>query len=288
MEPPPFSFVARRPDPPLRGHVDLLWHAQGQIGYTRDHIVPTGHVVLLVNLGAPIRTVDAKGDDTTQRRAWVCGLQTRAMLNEPLHGTHVLGVSFRPHGAHAVLGVPLAEIADRVVALDDLWGAAARQLRERIGDRTLIEARLRTAEAWLTERLAGYEAEPARARVFERAMNGLCGVPPRSIRELCAEVGVSHKHFIDRCRRFVGVPPQQVIRIRRLLRTLEAIDPQRPVDWATLAASGGYCDQSHLVREFGRLATMTPRQYLQRRRAVFGPELQAGQDPCFVPIVEPR
>lgn len=287
MEQPPFSFVAHRPKPPLSAHVDLLWHAQGQIGYTRDHIVPTGHVVLLVNLGEPIRTVDTKGDDTTQRQAWVCGLQTSAMLNEPLRATHVLGVSFRPHGAHAVLGLPLVEIADRVVALEDLWGRAAQELRERIGEQTEIEARLRTAEAWLTRRLAE-EQEPARSRIFERALAGLCGVPPRSIRELCAEVGVSHKHFIDRCRRFVGVPPQQVLRIRRLLRTLDAIDPQRPVNWASLASSQGYCDQSHLVREFGRLAAMTPRQYLQRRTAVYGPELQAGQDPCFVPILEPR
>lgn len=280
---PPFSFVVRRPSPPLRDHVDLLWHARGRIAHTRDHILPTGFAVLLVNLGAPIRTVDARGEHAIGRDAWVCGVQTSAMLNEPLAETQVLGVGFRPNGAHAVLGIPLAELTDRVVALEDLWGAAARELRQRLGELESTQGRLALAEG-LVKRLSG--SSPPQG--FDRALRGLCGIPPRSIREICAEVGVSHKHFIDRCRRFVGLPPQQIIRIQRLRATLRAIDPRTRVDWAGLAARCGYCDQSHLVQEFGRLAAITPSEYLERRREVFGPELMPGQDPAFVPIVDGR
>jgi AraC-like DNA-binding protein len=283
MSAPPFSFVVRRPAPPLSDHVDVLWHAQGRIGYARDHILPTGYAVLVVNLGSPIRTTGASGDEVLQRRAWVCGVQTGAMLNEPQAETHALGVAFAPHAAHAVLGVPLVELTDRVVALEDVWGAAGRELRERVGQERTAATRLAAAEAWLRARLL----DDGMPRGLHAALRRLCGVPPLSIRTLCREVGVSHKHFIDRCKRFVGLPPQQVIRIQRLNRTLEAIDPQRPIDWAGLAVTHGYCDQPHLVREFGRLAGFTPGEYLARRLAVFGPGLRAGQEPSFVPIARP-
>ncbi len=281
MSAPPFSFVAHRPAAPLSESVELLWHAKGRIGYTRDLILPTGQAVLVLNLGEPIRTAGASGDSTVQRRAWVCGIQAGSMINEPQASTHALGVIFRPHRAHAVLGVPLHELTDRVVALDDVWGAQAQQLRQCVGEQRSIRARLRVAEAWLRRRLV---ETPVRG--LDLALRQLCGVPPRSVRQLCREVGVSHKHFIDRCRRFVGLPPQQVIRVQRLVRTLAAIDPQGPPRWAQLAAAQGYCDQPHLVREFRRLAGLTPSDYLARRLAVFGPELRAGQDPSFVPVVE--
>lgn len=280
MTAPPFSFLVHRPAAPLRQHVEVLWHAEGRIGHAYEHILPTSSAVLVVNLGPPIRTAGAIGDVALQRRAWVCGMQTGAMLNEPLERTHALGVVFRPHRAHAVLGLPLSELTDRVVALDDVWGRAADELRERIGVQSTAQARVRVAEAWLRDRLVPRATTPG----LDVALRQLCGVPPRSIRELCREVGVSHKHFIDRCKRFVGLPPRQVVRVQRLSRTLAAIDPQRPVRWADLAATQGYCDQSHLVREFKRLGGLTPSDYLARRLAVFGPELRAGQNPAFVPF----
>lgn len=281
----PFSFAVRCPTPPLSHYVDMLWHACGQIEHSRDHILPNGHAVLLVNLGPPIRTARTDGSESSlHRRAWVCGVQTSAMLNEPQASTHVVGVSFRPQGAYAVLGVPQVELADRTVALDDLWGNAASELRERVGMQRSPAARLTALESWLRRRLGDPPAVPSQ---LSTALDRLCGIPPRSVRSLCHEVGVSPKHFIDRCKRFVGLPPQQVIRIQRLRRTLRAIDPRAPVDWAGLAVAQGYCDQPHLNREFRRLAGLTPRHYLRKRLAVFGPQLRAGQNPEFVPIVDP-
>lgn len=278
---PPFSFIVRRPTAPLSLHVDAIWHAKGRIDYDGEHILPTGHAVLLINLGSPIRTVDGKGNDRDQCRAWVCGVHSRAMLNQPRAETHALGVAFRPYGAHAVLGVPLVELADRVVGLEDLWGSAARELREEIGHHEDPQVRIAVAQSWLTRRLV----EPGLPRGLAPALELLCGEPPRSVRELSEQLGISHKHLIDRCRRFIGLPPQQIIRVHRLGRALRAIDPQRPADWARLAVEHGYCDQSHLVREFRRLAGLTPGEYVARRLAAYGPSLRKGQDPAFVPNV---
>jgi AraC-like DNA-binding protein len=49
---------------------------------------------------------------------------------------------------------------------------------------------------------------------------------------------------------------------------LAAAKTGRHATWAALALSAGYCDQSHLNRDFAELAGMTPGEY--RSRAQLG------------------
>ena len=74
----------QRPAPPLSDYVESLWYARGRIDYGSEAILPTGNAVLLVNLGSPHRC--QPGRETTPhlaREAWLCGVQTGAMINEP-------------------------------------------------------------------------------------------------------------------------------------------------------------------------------------------------------------
>ncbi len=62
----------------------------------------------------------------------------------------------------------------------------------------------------------------------------------------------------------VGLTPKtaaRVLRFRSLCRRLDA----EPVRWAEIAYDCGYADQSHLIREFRKLAGTTPTDFLARR-----------------------
>lgn len=47
-------------------------------------------------------------------------------------GATVVGVRVRPGAAWPALGVPASDLVDRVIAADELWGAAAFELAERV------------------------------------------------------------------------------------------------------------------------------------------------------------
>ena len=53
----------------------------------------------------------------------------------------------------------------------------------------------------------------------------------------------------------------------RFVGTVTHADAQPEPSWARLAAERGYCDQSHLVREFQAFTGMTPERLFRERRA---------------------
>ncbi len=64
----------------------------------------------------------------------------------------------------------------------------------------------------------------------------------------------------------IGITPKEYIRVRRLQRIVRLLEAAAVTpDWAALAAAGGYYDQSHLVREFGLIAGITPAGYLREQ-----------------------
>lgn len=270
-----FQFVQRAPAPPLSRYVDAIWYARGRIDYASEHIVPTGHVSLLIVLGDPIEQRPGDADALVAKRSIVSGVQNRSLLNRPIGETHVCGVSFTPGGAYPLLGVPLRELTDRVVELDRLWGCIADELRETIGEARTVTARLAALERGLRRRMQpDHDADR-----IELALRRLRTSAPPSVRALAAEIGISNKHLIHLCKKLVGAGPKRLARIYRLNRVLTDVRPNGN-NWADLAAKHGFADQSHLSRDFRDLAGMTPAAYVSRRRAVFG---DASSMPNFVP-----
>ena len=91
--------------------------------------------------------------------------------------------------------------------------------------------------------------------------------PLRPIADIAAEVGVSHGHLDREFTRIVGLSPRRLARLLRVERLLQAIDIDADVPWADLAATHGWADQSHMIRDFKRHTGSAPSAYLAARRA---------------------
>jgi methylphosphotriester-DNA--protein-cysteine methyltransferase len=105
-----------------------------------------------------------------------------------------------------------------------------------------------------------------------------------AIKALSEQIGISQKHLDAQFRRLVGVSPKTLARIYRFQRALQSIDPVRPVDWAAVAHTALYYDQSHFNKDFAAFTGFNPTEYLRLRRQAFGDTLARGEDLHFVPI----
>jgi AraC-like DNA-binding protein len=205
---------------------------------------------------------------------FVVGTMRRALVLPVAGRLDLFGVRFRSGAALPFLDTPLAELTDRRVPLDALWGGPAAILSAALGDVPVddVQGRLARAEALLLARLRmarvaaslGDDDLVARAVALVRRARGGVGV-----REAALALGVGERRLeraFDRC---VGVPPKflgRVVRFRAAVREIERRSRAgQPVSGSAVAHDAGYADQPHFIREFRALAGVTPAAYLAER-----------------------
>jgi AraC-like DNA-binding protein len=159
------------------------------------------------------------------------------------------------------LGLPMGEITDRTVGLDDVFGAEGDRLVERLREAPDWERRFVILDGAILRRIDA-AAPPSEEVVLAwyRLNQGGGNVP---IGELARDLGWSRKHLAERFRDQVGLPPKTLARIIRFNAAVRRMRRSIVPDWADVVADCGYHDQSHFLREFREFTDMTPREFLR-------------------------
>jgi AraC-like DNA-binding protein len=175
-------------------------------------------------------------------RLVVAGPATQAAMVDVPAGAASMGVRFKVGAAGAALGLPAGELIDASPALEDVWGAAGREIGERVGEAPTPAAQLRALATAVRERLAAPPDDLVRAAATGTARH---------------ELGIGDRHLRRRFGDAVGYGPKTLERILRFQRFLALAEAH---DWglARLAFEAGYADQAHLTRECTRLAGLPP------------------------------
>jgi AraC-like DNA-binding protein len=259
------EFRRRKPCAVLAGFVDLLWYWDGP---TRPHsyerLLPDGSMELVINLhDDEIRVYDPRDIRSFQRleAAVLVGPHSEYFVLDTTQQVRVIGVHFRPGGAFPFLRPPADELHGQHVAMSELWGAFARELRERLLLAATVDARFDLVEAALTARIAR-PLEHHRAVAFG-LREFLCGT--RSVADVIETAGISSRRFIEVFKQQVGMAPKQYCRVQRFQRVIRGLPAAKAIDWADVAAANGYCDQAHLIHEFRAIAGISPGEYIARR-----------------------
>lgn len=263
-DPGRFELVEATPHPLLRGSVrDYRGYREHRLDApVRQLEVANGDVVLVIGFG-PVRTRGRAGEAREHRR-FLAGLWDSWVLTSWQSPLDCVQVDLTPLGARRLFGVPMDRLANRVVALEDLLGAAVARLTERLYEAASWDQRFELLDAFLAERLAtGPELSPAVLWAWQQ----LCGSDGRcAIAPLAAEIGCSRKHLIALFRRDLGLPPKTLARILRFDRARRLIAASERMPWAELALDCGYYDQAHMNRDFRCFAGCSPTALLRARR----------------------
>src|SRR5260370_14941047 len=152
-------------------------------------------------------------------------------------------VGLHPGRARRVLGLPLYELADRIVPLEAVWNSLGSSLCAQLIESEpahvvpLIEEalrkfmRLRTAEPSVVNQLVRAIDQAPAVRLDEHAL--AAGLSGRQLRHLFrVELGMGPKHY------------SRIARIKQLLAKVGTNY------WAELALDAGFYDQAHMIADF--------------------------------------
>lgn len=246
------------PAPALAAHIACYW----TVDVGRDvppghqhHVLPDGCMALIVVLAANgFRHVVLQGPHS-------------APLDVPVApGDRYWGVRFWPDTGGLVTGVAPRSLAGQLLPAAGALGHDVQEMPralEGVTDPNVAAQRLDALLQPLVARAAPPDPEIRTAVLAIIAANG--GAP---VGELARSVGLSPRQFQRRFVDAVGLAPKVYSRIRRLRGSLGHLLEDRRVSWSVVAAELGYSDQAHLVREFTRLAHLTPEEVARQVRAI--------------------
>ena len=172
--------------------------------------------------------------------------------------TEMLGVYLRATGVAPIARTPATSLTDRIVALDDLWGASATALAADLCGLDRDAARIWNLESALLDSMACSPTPPANLDISSLAALILRHRGRLNVQHLAEAAGVSRQHLTRAFRDAVGVTPKLYCRLARFHASLRYAYHGSPVSWADAAIAMGYSDQSHMIAEFREFSGLTP------------------------------
>jgi len=258
------NMLTLTPSPPLADVVERFWIYEGRVPpHEFESVLPAGREEILINLmDGELRCYEEdKRPNGRTRGPIVTGLHRSTYVIDTRQQAAIMGVHLKPGGAWRLLGVPAHELSDARVDLRAILGREIPELMDRLMAVSGARARLQLLDRLLC-------ARPLRSLhpVVEWASMQIARYPA-SIRVggLAAESGISARRLGEIFTREIGLSPKSYARLRRFRRTLAQIHAASAPDWCDIAATMGYADQAHLIREFREFSGLTPTGYYAGR-----------------------
>ena len=201
------------PAAPLRRFVECYWflNAPSSAALEAQPILPDGCMEMVFNLGSPFRRCHPDGRMEIQPSRMLVGQMDHHVTVLPKGPIDVVGVRFRPSGAHPLFRFPMSDLRNRLVPLSDVADLPACL------DEVAPEERKRALDAMLLPRFqAAVTADPG----FEHAVERVVASEGRvSVDGLSRDLGVSARHLERKFRERVGLGPKRFAKVLRFGRT---------------------------------------------------------------------
>ncbi len=257
-----WAAVHADPHPALAGAVRLY---QGFSGLSpkplRRRELPFGNIVLILNFGPRYRMVDRETGAGEWRSSFVAGLHDSYVLVDNDCIDRCLHIDLSPLAAYRLLKAPMVHFHNRTVEFGDVLGPDADDLLDRLFQAADWQARFAILDRWLLRQLTAAPLPSAEiAWAWERIEAARGAV---RISDIASALDWSRKRLVAGFREAIGVPPKTLGRVLRFHHALEQLsEDSGPA--AEIAASCGYADQPHMIREFRAVCGMTPGEMASR------------------------
>ncbi|MFE4634531.1 helix-turn-helix domain-containing protein [Streptomyces sp. NPDC056773] len=265
MEDHTATGIGPRPAPALRQYVDsyVCFDLRGLP--TGVHCGPPSRALTaVISLSDPLEVAAGVDDGAPVSRfnSVAGGLMRRSVAIHHDGRQQGVQVALTPLGARAIYGMPAAELAHRLVPLDELLGALGVELVDRLRAATACAARFAVLDEVLLRAVGrgagGDRVHRVRPEVAEAWRRLVAARGCVQVGEVAAELGWSRRYLTERFRGEVGLSPKTLARVLRFEHAHDLAAARNPLPWADVATISGYADQAHLVRDWREFTGRSP------------------------------
>lgn len=245
-----FTVARFWPSPALAPFVEhywtVAWDRRGQPPFVQETLpYPSVHVVFERGASEVVGVMRGRFRRTLQGRG------------------RVFAAKLHPGCFYPLCPRPQAELVDRRIDVGELLGIEPRAAEQAIFSQPDEPAMAAALEDLLRPCVPAPDPTAQLVRALVQQIEADRSL--RTVAELAQRNGQPPRTLQRLFQRYVGVGPKWVIRRFRLHEAAEELAAHPRLDLAALAASLGYADQAHFVRDFRSLVGTTPAAYARRR-----------------------
>ena len=251
------KFQIIQPSKLLRPYVKQYWFLViDNAERSSQRYVPSGCAMLAFHRGDRIYSTLHQ---EMQSRASLCGQSVFYTDTIYSGNLNLIAVVFQSVAARAIFGIPMNNIREKYIDIELLSDTYLSDLEKRLVDTEDNYQCVYLIEQYLLKKLYGFASERFdRMNAVVQAVNS----GQQDISELSRLACLGYKQFKRVFTEYIGLNPKEFIQIARFRKTSHSLQLGKDVHLNRLACEWGYCDKSHLIKDFRTFTGYSPKEYL--------------------------
>lgn len=254
-------YELRTPAPSLQRFIEHYWFVRHD-GVTpvnlRVDVFVDARADLIFNFGAPYLR-EVIGGAAAEHVLSNLDAQRLVPIRVSQHGlVRISGVRFRLGGLGAFARTPLRHWTGQTPPPSEIFGEAVRVLEHELEKADDLDSQARQLDAFFLGCLRIEGSFASFDRILAHLVDTRGGA---QVQELASVARVSSRQIDRLFARYLGIGPKTVARVLRFQSALMALMRDPGCALAEVAASAGYFDQAHFIKDFKRMSGGVPRGY---------------------------
>lgn len=276
-----------RPSGDLEHFVECYWMVEERQAAAQEISFPDGTIDLVFSFGDGY-TREALSDHRkfSVKTAALLGQSTSGRILSTGNNNNLLSIRFKPFGLYPLLGIPMNEITEESLTLQEVVKNWGQDLEQQVFAATTAVSRIQAIENFLNNKLrsgGGYIDPVVRAAVSEILIHR-GNIRIESIyQKLCVSKSTLEAKF----KTCVGLSPKELASIWRFNHAVVLQKQHVESSLTEVGYRASYFDQSHMIKDFRRYTGQAPRDFFAQQKTMFS-VLETGAKHRFGGHYQPR
>lgn len=249
------------PSEELAGFVKCYWTLESAKADTplKNTIVPDGTMKLIFHYGDSYRHHPRNRESFVLPKCFLIGQLTQPYIVEPLGVTGTFVVRFEPDGFLPFSTVPIKEMENTAIPLNQLFGDAGEEIGENILSAESTFARIEIIEKFLLDRLTNVTTID---EIVQSTIETIINVNGQlSVNDLSKQNNINRRQLTRKFSSTIGLSPKQLSKTIRLQAALKILLTTEVTSLTDLAYENEYYDQAHFIKDFKEFTGLTPKEF---------------------------
>lgn len=184
-------------------------------------------------------------------RARIIGPRRSAVFVSHHQRQQTLILRLKPSALYELTAIPLSEIVDRSVALEEI-------IQGILSFQELVDVMFENREGLLPLFERSFLPNTQQQAQWGQLLSSGKGIQGKKVRQLARDLGISDRYLQKLSQTQLGMSPKMACKIQRLGYSLQLAMRDSELSFSQLALESGYYDQSHMIDEYQQFLRKTP------------------------------